>query len=167
MPRKNPPRKTERKKPGRKPGVPSEKFRDKALKVVQLIGYGAEGKASCRVVGLNYHTFSNWYGKDEQFRASVIEARKHSESQSLHLIGGAKDWKAHQWLLSVQQPARYGPQIRVTLEREFGEAVSRLEGAFGDQPELLVKILDALTERGGGTGQTQGGPESTPEEPHD
>lgn len=142
-------------KVGRPPGpeVTPEQFKQMA----QLLSIGLTVTDVCTVVGISRETFYKWRAVGQQstdrddplrkFADAVAAGKASAKAHALGQVtkGMAKDWKAGAWYLGVTYPQEFGPKVRVTLEKEFGDAVSNLEEDFADQPEVLGKILSSLT----------------------
>lgn len=131
---------------------------------------------ACSFSGISKPSFYKWskMGKRKgappelvQFSAEVDKAREAARVMAVGSVfkGMQKDWKAAAWFLGVTKPAEFGQKVRVTLEEEFTGAIENLEQDFGDNPELLGKILSSIARRRSRGSNAEAGVEAVIPEP--
>lgn len=155
------------------PRVTPEQFKQMAL----WIGMGLTVTEVCRLSVISRDTFYKWVkeGKHRedpqdpvrQFSDAVHRGKLSAKAHALVAVqyGMKKDWKAAAWYLGVTYPRDFGPKVRVTLDQEFGNAISNLEEDFADTPDLLAKVLASLSREPRGRGDAALGPAEPEDSP--
>lgn len=149
-----------KKRQGRKPGRPTDSYEAQAEEVLKYLRLGMSRAEACRLATIGESTLSTWVsvgqgalegGREWTFAKAVESAEDFAKKHSLEKITGSRDWRAHAWLLSVREPARFGQKVRVTLEQEFTDALERIRKRVS--PDVYEQVLDAVLSGGSEEGE--------------
>lgn len=156
----------------RKVGRPNKLTPEISNKICDVLrNTSATYEEACRFVGLGVSTLMLWKQKGEQARQAgrrgkfrdfleAVEAAQANRCAAGELIiasAAKKDWKAKAWQLSIWNPKKYAPKVRVHVEEELTDALARIEKRL--PPHVFEQVLEAIAsgDRGGQAGADPGG----------
>ncbi len=123
-------------------------------KICEHIRQARTVEESCKAVGISRGAFHEWCERGRTGEAPFVDFLNATQKARRDRIGalediivaaGRKDWKAADRMLQVLAPKEYAPRVRVHVEEELSHAAKRVEAAFAAEPELLDRVLGALT----------------------
>lgn len=140
-------------------GRPSKFTSEAAEEILKTIrAVGSIEQAAARI-GVDERTIHAWLQRGAKQRSGplrtfhqdykkAIAAREIAAEAQIRKIGDG-DWRAVSWWLSVSNPRRYAPKLRVHIQQEFSEAVARLKARYAATPEVLEEILSTIAGEAG------------------
>jgi hypothetical protein len=147
-----------------------------AAELMKAFRLGATVREACEFSGISKDSLYEWLKKGRkapagselrEFADGIPKARGAAKFRALGYWHAAmpKDWKAAAHWLAIEDPARYGPKVRVTLDQEFTDALTRIRRRL--PIEVYEQVLAAIAEdeSPGGVGADTPG-EETGSEPH-
>ena len=137
-------------------GRPTKLDVEMARKLTELIRAGSHAVTAAAACGINRATYFRWMNRGEQqnrgpyrdFHDGIKRAEAECELRCLMHINKAAlaDWRANAWLLERKWPARYGPQIRVTVEKTLNDMLEALKRNL--DAETFVRVVKVLSQHG-------------------
>lgn len=139
-----------------------------AAEILKALRAGMLMQDAAEFAGIHKDTLYTWMAKGakrtkkedllRKFSDDVTKARSEAKFRAVARVhaGMAKDWKAAAWWLGVSDPKNYGPKVRITLEQEFSDALTRIRKRL--PLDVYEKVLDAITEGDGGEGESSPAP---------
>ena len=130
-------------------GRPTKLDAETARRLIELVRAGSYAVTAAAACGINRATYFRWLNRGEkQTRGpyrDLHDAIKRAEAECelrclMHINKAALgDWRANAWLLERRWPARYGPQVRVTMEKTLNEMLETLKSKL-DAPTFLTVV---------------------------
>ena len=134
--------------------------------IVELVEQGNYLETAFAIAGVNKSTGTMWLHRGRKypelepyatFAVDVDAARARSEAVDLGFIGAAavKDWRAAAWRLERKYPAKYGPQIKHTVDNEFRKFFDGL-ATFVEEGKMTIELFEDILELAANGGGREG-----------
>lgn len=130
---------------------------EKGKQICGLLAGGNFLTDAAALVGVDVRTVERWIERGTQgqkiyaeFAQEVAKARAQFVASTIIKIRRQDgDWRAHAWILEKLRPRQFGQQIRLHVDQEQREFLTRLERAL--PPDVFEKVLSvAASDVGGG-----------------
>lgn len=138
-------------------GRPSGLTKETRDEIAKHITTGATEGDACELAGVARATYFTWKAKGEQqergeyrdfldaLEAAKVKRRQFWRAKILKLGDEKKDWKAFAHVAALTDREHFAQRIHIEVDRELAVIAARVEKAFDGEPELVERILLALS----------------------